>query len=31
MRIAANAYDTQLAYADDGTNKPRLYICQRHP
>lgn len=23
------AYDTQLAYADDGARTPRLYICQR--
>ena len=29
MHLATNAYDTQLAYADDGGKTPRLYICQR--
>lgn len=29
MRLAATAYDTQLAYADDGGRAPRLYVCQR--
>jgi hypothetical protein len=32
MHLATNVlYDTQLAYADDGTKAPRLYICQRRP
>jgi Lectin C-type domain len=33
MRLAAagTAYDTQLAYADDGGRAPRLYVCQRPP
>jgi hypothetical protein len=31
MRLASTAYDTQLAYADDGQKTPRLYICQRSP
>jgi hypothetical protein len=29
MRVGANAYDTQLAYADDGGGSSRLFICQR--
>jgi hypothetical protein len=29
MRLRALAYDTQLAYADDGGRAPRLYVCQR--
>lgn len=29
MRLVSTAYDTQLAYADDGARTPRLYICQR--
>jgi hypothetical protein len=31
MRLHALAYDTQLAYADDGGKAPRLYVCQRPP
>ncbi len=31
MRLAATAYDTELAYADDGGRAPRLYVCQRPP
>jgi hypothetical protein len=30
MRLATSgAYDTQLAYADDGTKPARIYVCQR--
>lgn len=29
MRLAATAYDTQLAYADDGSAPPRVFVCQR--
>ena len=31
MRISSNAYDSELAYADDGGGAPRLFICQRPP
>ena len=31
MHLTTTAYDTELAYADDGTKPPRLYICQRRP
>jgi hypothetical protein len=27
--VTSGAYDTQLAYADDGTKLARLYVCQR--
>ena len=29
IRVGATAYDTQLAYADDGGGASRLFICQR--
>lgn len=29
IRVGATAYDTQLAYADDGGRASRLFICQR--
>lgn len=29
LRVGAAAYDTQLAYAGDGTKARRLYVCQR--
>ena len=29
MRLRGGAYDTQLAYADDGGAPRRLYVCQR--
>jgi hypothetical protein len=29
IRVNAPAYDTQLAYADDGGRAPRLFICQQ--
>jgi len=29
MRLAATAYDTQLAYADDRSAPPRVFVCQR--
>lgn len=29
MRVGATAYDTQLAYADDGGASQRIYVCQR--
>ena len=29
MRIQANAYDTQLAYADGDPRATRFYVCQR--
>ncbi|HSO40043.1 MAG TPA: C-type lectin domain-containing protein [Labilithrix sp.] len=31
MRLAATAYDTQLAYADESGPTPRLFVCQRSP